>query len=358
MLAAGTLWPLVLLPAVPLSWDLALQAATSRHVRKLVVRARWNARRDPLDAAYDLAVALTRPGRAVDTRRLVHGLVGPGGGALVRPLLAHRDGGRRPPSAPAAVLAQLITSGDGSLIHDAQALLGHLLRNWDRPSSNDASYAADQLAASPHDAELHDTSVMDPAPLTSLGQLGLPADLATRRSLNLSKMPLTDLGPLAGLTELQWLYLRDTPVTDLGPLAGLTGLHWLDLSGTPVTDLGPLAGLINLWWLYLPGTPVTDLGPLAGLPCLAYLELDAAAVTDLTPLAEVPKLDTLNLVDTAVTDLAPLAGLPVRILRLPGTPVADLTPLSSLAALMWLDLRRTPATDLGPLRGLARTQVP
>ncbi len=38
----------------------------------------------------------------------------------------------------------------------------------------------------------------------------------------------------------------NTPVSDLGPLAGLTGLQSLNLFNTPVRDLGPLAGLYSL----------------------------------------------------------------------------------------------------------------
>ena len=65
--------------------------------------------------------------------------------------------------------------------------------------------------------------------------------------------------------DLEHLDLRNTQVSDLSPLAGLTNLRYLYLSRTQVSDLRPLAGLTRLRYLYLSGTQVEDLSPLAGL---------------------------------------------------------------------------------------------
>jgi len=66
---------------------------------------------------------------------------------------------------------------------------------------------------------------------------------------------VTDLAPLAGLTQLQTLSLRGcTDVADLAPLAGLTQLQQLSLTGcTGVADLATLAGLTQLRELSLRG---------------------------------------------------------------------------------------------------------
>ncbi len=108
--------------------------------------------------------------------------------------------------------------------------------------------------------------------------------------LDLSRTPVSDLAPLAGLSRLRRLYLGGTPVSDLAPLAGLTWLWELDLGGTPVSDLAPLAGLTGLERLDLSGTPVSDLAPLAGLTELKELDLSRTPVSDLAPLAGVSRL--------------------------------------------------------------------
>ena len=78
------------------------------------------------------------------------------------------------------------------------------------------------------------------------------------QSLSLHHNQVSDLSPLAGMSELTMLDLYDIPVSDLTPLAGLTGLTWLDLGGTQVSDLSPLATLANLQQLYLTNTPASD----------------------------------------------------------------------------------------------------
>jgi Leucine-rich repeat (LRR) protein len=58
--------------------------------------------------------------------------------------------------------------------------------------------------------------------------------------------------------------LDNTAVSELTPLAGLTNLQRLDLDNTAVSDLTPLAGLTNLRELYLSGTEA-DTAPLKHL---------------------------------------------------------------------------------------------
>ena len=59
---------------------------------------------------------------------------------------------------------------------------------------------------------------------------------------------LSDLTPLAGLTNLGRLYLYgNTSLTDLSPLSGLTNLTELDLTGSAAQDVSPLAGLEGLF---------------------------------------------------------------------------------------------------------------
>ena len=188
---------------------------------------------------------------------------------------------------------------------------------------------------------------------TRISELDPLAGLTELKSLDLRSTKISDLGPLAGLTALQFLDLAGAQVLHLNPLAGLTALKALDLDGTQVADIGPLAGLTALVSLDLDGTQVLDIGPLASLTALKSLDLVGTKVSDLAPLAGLTALESLDLRDTQVSDLNPLAGLTALVsLDLDGTNVVDIGPLADLMALDSLDLRGTHVSDLGPLSGL------
>ena len=175
--------------------------------------------------------------------------------------------------------------------------------------------------------------------------------------LDLSSTQVSDLTPLAGLSNLRHLYLSSTQVSDLTPLAGLSNLQHLYLSSIQVSDLTPLARLSNLQHLGLRNTQVSDLTPLAGLPNLQHLDLSSTQVSDLTSLAGLSNLQHLDLRNTQVSDLTPLAGLPnLQHLDLWNTQVSDLTPLARLPNLQHLDLSETHVNDLTPLVSLINLQ--
>jgi Leucine-rich repeat (LRR) protein len=86
-------------------------------------------------------------------------------------------------------------------------------------------------------------------------------ELQTLTVVDLGDTRITELSPLAGLTELQNLWLNQTGVSDLSPLAGLTGLKNLRLDRTEVKDLRPIRGAEGLvngnWGLRFDDTPAT-----------------------------------------------------------------------------------------------------
>ena len=71
-----------------------------------------------------------------------------------------------------------------------------------------------------------------------------------------------------------------------------------DAIASQVTDLAPLADLTDVRELYLDGVAAADLTPLAGLSSLRTLSLDNTTVADLTPLADLPACDELPLYST------------------------------------------------------------
>jgi len=161
---------------------------------------------------------------------------------------------------------------------------------------------------------------------------------------------ITDLSPLAGLTNLDHLFIEGSYINDITPLAGLTNLTWLTILGTQVTDITPLAGLINLETLQLAVNPVADITPLAGLTSLTTLSLLNNQISDITPLAGLTGLTQLLLSYNQVTDVTPLAGLGnLRLLGLSNNQVSDLSPLAALTGLYEIWVQNNPITDFSPI---------
>jgi Leucine-rich repeat (LRR) protein len=102
-----------------------------------------------------------------------------------------------------------------------------------------------------------------------------------------------DLAKVTGRDVL--LDIRSENITDLTPLAGLTNLVELQIGKNQITDLKPLAGLTKLEKMSLGSNQITDLTPLAGLKELKGLGLGVNQITDLTPLAGLTKLESLRL---------------------------------------------------------------
>lgn len=138
-----------------------------------------------------------------------------------------------------------------------------------------------------------------PAWLRSLGGIDY---VARPTVVYLGSVQVTDLTPLADLTELQGLCLFGTHVDDLTPLADLEALQWLVVAETQVNDVAPLSKLVGLQELVLAGSQVNDLTPLASLAELPILDLSRTQIADVTPLEKLTDLQELNLAGAPVRD--------------------------------------------------------
>ncbi len=128
--------------------------------------------------------------------------------------------------------------------------------------------------------------------------------------LDLSNNPeLSDIRPIANLTELRWLAFALTQVQDLNALVGLTNLETLYIWGTPIFDLGPLESLIGLVDIDASGCKITDVTPIASLTQLKYLKIRYNLIEDVTPIGNLIQLIVLNLSFNQIVDIHPLAKL-------------------------------------------------
>ena len=134
---------------------------------------------------------------------------------------------------------------------------------------------------------------------------------------------ITDLRPLANLTNLTQLHIwhREIggmpPVTnlDISPLLGLVNLERLSLENSGISDISPLAGLTGLQVLGLSANNIEDLSPLVGLKKLRHLNLSANNIEDFSPLAELTNLEELWIENNPATDFSPLAALKLTDFR-------------------------------------------
>jgi Leucine-rich repeat (LRR) protein len=147
---------------------------------------------------------------------------------------------------------------------------------------------------------------------------------------------ITDITPLAGLTELVDLILCGNPISDHSPLSSLTNLLILNSSRTGFNDITPISGLTQLRWLSLGENQISDLTPLRRLINLENLELSVNPISDVSPLSHLTKLLSLNLMQCEITDVAPLARIrSLRALDLEHNGISDFSPLYTLTNLEW-----------------------
>ena len=189
---------------------------------------------------------------------------------------------------------------------------------------------------------------------------------------------ISDLSPLAGLTELRHLKLEGFSISDLSPLTGLINLEYLTLNATEVSDLSPLAGLSKLKALHATHSPLPDLSPLAGLTNLETLKFFYAESPSLAPLKGLTRLKTLSAARSGISDISPLAGLinleelelfdnheisdasslaslsKLRRLNLHRNNISDVSSLTSLHSLEWVDLAHNNILDISPLAKLPK----
>jgi len=141
-------------------------------------------------------------------------------------------------------------------------------------------------------------------------------------TLQLSNMGLrnADIALLRYMTNLEWLCLSRNEISDLTPIAGLTNLEHLQIAGNTllsssmrgdgqISDLTPLSGLHSLRHLHLFGNQISDLRPLSNLTNLTYLHIGSNNAIDLTPLSSMANLEQLVLFGNQISDLSPLSSL-------------------------------------------------
>ena len=120
-------------------------------------------------------------------------------------------------------------------------------------------------------------------------------------------------------------------ISDITPLAGLTDMDAFILFNSPINDITPLAEFTNLSVLQLPHNQISDVSPLTGLTKLTDLSLDGNQISDITPLGKLTQLEDLRLSNNQISDVSPLAELQnLTELYLEGNLIKNRKPLFEL----------------------------
>ena len=119
---------------------------------------------------------------------------------------------------------------------------------------------------------------------------------------------VSDLSPLAGLTQLEGLNLRQNAVKDISALARLTHLTHLSVEENRVSDVSVLIRLTNLVDLWLDGNQISDISPLAGLTQVTRLGIGVNNISDISAVAGLTNLTFMRMGGNNISDISPLVA--------------------------------------------------
>ena len=166
---------------------------------------------------------------------------------------------------------------------------------------------------------------------TQIKDIGALRYFKNLKRLTLTFNRITDITPLAGLTQLELLDVGANQISDISAVSEMKGLTSLKIFGNLITDISPLAGLVNLENLHADRNQFPDLSPLAGLSKLNAIDLSDSVITDITPLAGLTNLTFLDLARNGITDISALSGLVnLKSLMLEGNQIGDFNPIKSI----------------------------
>lgn len=199
--------------------------------------------------------------------------------------------------------------------------------------------------------KLSDVDLSGNEAFTDLGKLSGCAELET---LDISQTGVTGLEALSG----EWMQTVDfsgTAVADITALRGWTGLREVTGASSGVTDLSPLAQLTELTAIAFDGCALEDPDGVFQSLRLAKLDLGGTGISSLDPFANATLLTQVDIRDCQIGDLSLLekSAATLKTLDLSGNPLdeADLALLGKCTALTELYLDRIPLTDLNTVSG-------
>lgn len=132
---------------------------------------------------------------------------------------------------------------------------------------------------------------------------------------------ISDIAPLAELTNLTTLILNQNQIRDISPLAGMVNMMDLDLHHNLIRDISALSGMTKLRMLAIRENPIRDISPLAGIVGVKTLILSCTDVNDISPLLAMRSLEHLDLRECPLDRSAYDIYIPQIIANNPGVQI-------------------------------------
>lgn len=171
-------------------------------------------------------------------------------------------------------------------------------------------------------------------------------------------MNISNLKPLAELTDLIEVYFSNTLIDDVSPLRNLNKLENIVCSGSKVRSLEPLRYASNLKEINCLATQINDISVLANLKNLNKLNLGETNITNIDTLSGLKSVSQLDLSDLQLDAFDALSGMEnLSDLNLSGTNIESLSPLSGLTKLQNLNIGKTEITDVSPLKSITSLSI-
>ena len=195
-------------------------------------------------------------------------------------------------------------------------------------------------------ADIRDLTGLELA--TNLTRLNLGGESVGSEYVNSNT--ISDLSPLAGLTNLTSLNFWGNNISDISALASLTNLAGLWLGVNSISDISVVADLTHLINLGLEGNNISDISAVAGLTNLNWLNLGANSILNVSVVADLANLTWLNLGSNNVFDVSALAGLTqLKTLYLWNNNISDISAVAALTNPTSLWLQENNISDISPL---------
>lgn len=163
------------------------------------------------------------------------------------------------------------------------------------------------------------------------------------------------LADLVWMPFLEQLAIKESAISDLAPLAGLSNLEELIITGTTVSssDLAYIAGLPELTSLTLSGCNLSSISEISAASGLTYLDLSSNTIGNILPLSGMKKLEYVDVSRNALTSLAVFSNMQdLAELYASYNSIPSATDLSNCPKLAVLDLTGNQLTDLKGIENL------
>ena len=171
--------------------------------------------------------------------------------------------------------------------------------------------------------------------------------------------PITDLNPIAGLTNLERLaiysqYSQENQFENLKPIANLTKLKELWLGSNGIRSIDDLADLTDLEVLWLNRNKIEDISVIMNMKKLRKLHLANNRIFDIRPVTMLGNLEFLDLRGNLIKDLSPLRGSThlATYVYLGDNYIKDTSHLEGKIDIKFLNLEGNIISDFGPITGI------